>query len=338
MSTPVHDLLSASPISPRRRSLLKLAAAHAVVAGGCGFSMGALAQAFPVKPITLIVPFGAGGAVDAVARALGLELAADLKQPVLVENRPGANQIVAATYVSRAEPNGYTLMVQPVPNLIPPALLKTLPYGGNDDFAAVSPLVKNGGVLVTSLKMPGELKDFVALLKANPNKYTYGTSTIGGATHIWHELLDRQLGTKSVHIPFKSEPDMITQLINGDIDFAFVSFRVMQFVSGGKLKALGVTFTERDKDYPGVPTLQERGLTGFEAVQYFNLVATKGTPAQVIDKLNAAVAAAVARESFGSRMRALGGVQVAAPLSPAKTAELIAREDAKSQKLGIKFE
>jgi len=325
---------TSTPVTHHKRGFIKSAAAAAILLA-CGiFSGGALAQPYPSKPITLIAPFGPGGASDTVARALGAELALDLKQPVLIENRPGASGSVAGGLVARAAPTGYTLMLHALPNLIPPALQKSLPFSGNTDFAAVAPIVTLQGVLMTSAKFPAsDFKEFMAQLKANPGKYTYGTSGVGSPLHVWIEMLNQQIGTKSVHVAYKSVPDMVSQLVNGEIDYAFVSFPVLQFAASGKVKVMGVSGTVRDPDYPNIPTLAEQGLKGYEGTQLYSVVATKGTPPEVLQRLNAAIAVATARETFRSKIRGLGGVQVVSPVSPDKAAEMIAREDQKYEAL-----
>jgi len=313
---------------------LKPFASLALLLTCCFFTAGALAQAYPSRPITIVVPFPPGAASDLIARALGAELAEDLKQPVVVDNRPGASGVVAGSFVARAAPNGYTLMVQLMPNLISPSVLKTLPYSGNTGFAAVAPIVSVGGVLVTSAKLPvSNLSEFVALLKANPGKHSYGSAGVGSPLHAWAELFQLETGTKALHVPYKGYAEQLNQMVNGDVDFAFAQFNALQFVASGKLKAMGVTAGVRDPDYPSVPTLEERGLKGFRATLPYFLVAPKGTPPEILQRLNTAVAAATARESFVSKVRPVGGVEFVRTLSPAQTAEWIAREDEKYDRL-----
>lgn len=316
-----------------RKPVIAFAAALVVVAAGA-FASSAMAQAFPSKPITLVVPFPPGGSSDTLARALGTELTAELKQPVVIDNKPGASQIVAGSYVARAAPNGYTLLVLGFPNLIQPALLKSLPYSGNTGFSAVAPLLDVDPVLVASPKLPvANFQQFLALLKANPGKYTYGTAGVGSPMHAWTEMLNLEAGTKSVHIPFKSTPEVVMQVGGGEVDYAFVGFSALQVANAGKLKPLGVPASARDADYPSIPTMDEQGLKGFSVTTSYAVVAPKGTPPEVLEKLNAAIIKATARDSYLSVVRPMGGVKAVRPMSPSQTDAWIVREDAKYGRL-----
>lgn len=315
-------------------SVLKTFASVAALAACVTVSGGALAQAFPSKPIMLTHGFGPGGAADIIGRALGAELQADLNQPVVMDSRPGAGQLIAASFVSRAKPDGYSLWLQSYPNLIAPSVLKGLPFKGNTDFAPVAAIVSQGGLLLTSAKFPANnLAEFISVVTANPAKYSYGSSGVGTATHVWLELMHQQIGARPVHVPFKSYPDTVNSLLSGDIDYAFLLFSAMQYVTAGKLKLLGSSMSARDPQYPDISTLDERGLKGFSPSFVFVVVAPKGTPPEIVQRLNAAITAATARESFASKVRALGGIHVFPPMSPAQTAELMHREDVKYDRL-----
>jgi len=307
------------------------------------FTSVAIAQPFPSRPITLVVPFPPGGSSDALARALGKELASDLKQPVVIDNRPGASQVVAGSFVARSAPNGYTLLVLGFPNLIPPSLLKTLPYTGNTGFAGVARLLDVDPVLVASPKLPvSNFQDLVALLKANPGKYTYGTAGVGSPMHAWTEMLTLASGTKALHVPFKSTPDVVVQLMSGEIDFGFVGFGALQMADAGKLKPLGVPASTRDTDHPEIATIDEQGLKGFGVTTSYAVVAPKGTPPEILRKLNEAIVAATVRDSFLSAVRPTGGVKAVRPMSPKQTDDWIADEDQKYGRLVkdqlVKFE
>ena len=327
-------VLRRADVASGRRRLLSTLATVLVLWAACVFTGAAVAQPYPSRPITLVTAFPPGGSTDSVARALGVELAADLQQPVVIDTRPGASQVVAGALVARAAPNGYTLFIMSLPNLIPPSLVKTLPYGGNTGFTAVAPVVNVGPVLVTSTKLPaGNLREFIALLKANPDKYTFGGAGVGASQHIWGEMFNAASGTRSKFIPFKGVNDVVTQLVNGELDWAFVNFSALQFASSGKLKVIGVPSATRDADHPAVPTLDEQGLKGFNVATAVVLVAPKETPPEILQQINTAVAAATGRDSFIGKLRALGGVQRANPLGPKQTDEWIAREDEKLNSL-----
>lgn len=292
------------------------------------------AQTFPTKPLTIVVGFPPGGSSDTVARVLGAELAEELKQPVVVDNRPGASQVVAGTLVARAAPDGYTLFLIKLPNVIPPSLQKKLPYGGNTGFDAISPIVAVGPVLVASTKMAAkDMKELVRVLKANPDKYMFGGAGVASSQHIWGEQFNAAAGTKSQYVPFKGVNDVVTQLVNGELDWAFVNLGALQFAASGKMNAIGVASPSRDPDYPAVPTLDEQGLNGFQAATSLFLVAPKGTPLEVRSTLNQAVAKVASRNSFYAKLRALGGVQKVKQLTPSQTQDLMAQESDKIESL-----
>jgi len=294
----------------------------------------AAAQVFPDRPITLVVPYPAGTLADLFARTVGNEIAVSLKQPVIVDNRPGAGQVVASSLLARSAPNGYTLMITALPNIVPASIQKKLPYKGNTDFAAVAHVVTVANPLVVSSKLPvHSVPEFIALLKAHPGKYSYGSSGVGSPIHLFAEMFNAAAGTRSLHVPYKSFQGALMDIGNGQIDYGFMTFSAMQQVAQGRMKMLGHPGVRRDPAYPDVPTLAEQGLKGFDAGINYAIVAPRGTPDQVVARLNAAINAATATEAFADKVRAIGGVSVLKPMTPAQVATLMANEDARWFKL-----
>ena len=304
------------------------------LAGWLGWQDGAEAQTFPERPITIVSPQPAGSVSDIVSRALAVDLSAAFKQPVIVDNRPGAGQAVGATLVARAAPNGYTLLMLALPNVLPPSVQKGLPFSGNGDFAAVANVLSIASLLGAGPSMSASnLKDFIAILKANPGKHTWGSAGIGSPIHLFGELFNQQAGTKSVHVPYKGYVPALTDIMEGRVDFAFMAMSAMQYVPTGKLKPLGISTAQRVSDYPNLPTLDEQGLKGFDVSVIYLVVTTKGTPQPIVERLNAAINAAIVTDAFAARVKPIGGVTVFKPMTPAQTAAFIAREDERWLKL-----
>lgn len=308
-----------------KRKFLLCAAAAAALAFGA--TAGA-ADDYPNRPITLVVPLQAGTLGDLVARALGDELAPILKQPVVIENRPSASQVVASSFLARSAPNGYTLMVSAMPNVISPSILKTQNFSGNTDFAAISHVLWVSTVLAVAPTLPvNNLHEFIALLKANPGRYMFGSAGIGTPMHMYLEQFNREAGTSSVHVPYKTLQMIIPDVSNSVVHYSFLPFSVMQFAKEGKMKVLGTTAIRRDPGYAEVPTLDEQGLKGFEGLNHYLIIAPKGTPRPVVEKLNAAINTVLARDSFLAKFKAFGGITIPKPNTPEQAAQVLKRED-----------
>lgn len=309
-----------------RRSLQALLVV--ALAGTFGWHDAVRAQTFPDRPITIVSPQPAGSVSDIVSRAVANDLSPAFKQPVIVDNRPGAGQSVGAALVARAAPNGYTLLMLALPNVVPPSVQKGLPYSANTDFAAVANVLSIAALLGVGPSMNvSNLKDFVAALKANPGKHTWGSAGIGSPIHLFGELFNQEAGTKSVHVPYKGYVPALTDIMEGRVDFAFMAMSAMQYVPSGKLKPIGISSAQRVADYPNLPTLDEQGLKGFDSSIIYLVVTTKGTPQPIVERLNAAINAVIVTEAFATRVRPIGGVTISKPLTPAQTAAVIARED-----------
>ncbi|VTU22538.1 Bug family tripartite tricarboxylate transporter substrate binding protein [Variovorax sp. PBL-E5] len=308
----------------RRRFLLGGALAS------LAWSSGALAQGFPARPITIVVPFVAGSPTDVAARAFAAEFSQTLNSPVIVDNKPGANQTIAGAYVARAAPDGYTLFFANLPAVVPPSILANLPYKGIRDFAPVSDIMTIGFVLVTAPDVPATtLQEFVALLKADPAKYSYGSSGISTPIHLMAEMFNKEIGVKTLHVPYKGGNQVQMDLISDRVTYAFLPTGSMDYVRAGKLKGLGLASAKRDPAYPELPTMDEAGLRNFRATVRFVLVAPRQTPPDVVGKLNAAANKVIASEAFYTRVKSVGGVEMSHPATPAQVGARIAEDEAR---------
>jgi len=303
----------------------------------------AWSQEWPAKTITILVPQPAGTIQDLVARALGDELSRALKQAVVVDNRPSASQIIASNFLTRSAPDGYTLMVSAMPNAIAPNLLKSQTYSGNQDFTVISHSLSIAGLLTVSPQIPANnLKEFIALLKANPDKYMYASAGVGTPLHMFLEQFNRDAGTVSVHIPYKAFPMIIPDITTNTVHYSLLPTSMLQLAKDGKVKILGFGGSKRDPQMPDIPTLDEQGLKGFDSsIQYF-VIGPKGMPADVVNKLNAAINTAQAKEVYQAKYKALGGFIIPQNVLPAQAAANLKREDERYAPLlkegRIKFE
>ena len=307
----------------KRYLIAALAAVFGLIA-----SHGALAQAFPSKPIRIICPFPPGGGVDITARAIGLELAKSMGQPVTVENKPGAGGNIGAAETARSAPDGYTLFLT-LNSLhsISPLLYSKLPFDAMKDFAFITPLVAFSNVLIVN---PGasakSVQELIAQAKAQPGKLTYASSGNGTNVHLVGELFRSTAGVDIVHVPYKGSAPALTDMLGGNVTMMFetIPFAISQ-IKSGKLRALAVTSAKRSPLMPDVPTLAESGLPGFDTIAWYGLIAPAGTPRDVVMKLNAEATKDAQSKDFRDRMEPLGFEIVTG--SPERMAEML-RADA----------
>ena len=247
------------------------------------------AQAWPSRPITLVVPFGAGGSVDLPARRLAADLTQKLGQQVVVENRAGANGNIGSGYVAKANPDGYTLMLSPPgPMATNRFMYKNMPFDSDRAFAPVVLLAKSPLVLVANPKMPASnFPDLIAYAKANPGKLSIATPGIGSQGHLTMELLQKSSGTQMNYVPYRGAAGSSTDVIAGQVDLS-INFTpgMIGPLRDGSLRGLAVTTLQRSKQLPLIPTVSESGFPGFEAVAYYSVVAPAGTPGEIIQTLN----------------------------------------------------
>ena len=308
-----------------RRSLLATSLALAATAALPQLTH---AQAYPSKPITFVVPFAAGSATDQLARALGQSVGDQSKQPVIVDNKGGASGMIAAAQVAKAAPDGYTVLITTnTTHAANEHLYKKLSYDPVKDFAPITGLGKGGQVLVVRTDAPYKnVMDLVAAAKKTPGKLSFGSGSSSSRTA--GEMFKQLSGTDILHVPYKSNPNAITDLLGGQIDFMITdtSTGVPQ-VKGGKLKALGVSTTERNPLLPEVPTIAEAGVKGYDMGYWFAAYAPAGTPPAAVAKLREMLAAAT--QSPAAKSFFDGSGSVAWTTSPEALAKFQADETAK---------
>lgn len=284
------------------------------IASACSMAFAASAQTgapttWPDKPVTIVVPFPAGGSTDMVARAMAQQMGDKLGQNFVVDNRPGATGTLGAGAVKRAAPDGYTLLVSSLGAfVVAPHLLKSVPYDALKDFDYITVPVQAPNVLVAS---PGQkartVKEVIAQLKANPGKVSFATSGNGSSDHLSAEVFWQQTGTEGLHIPYKGGAPAINDLLGGQVDFSFQNVNaVLQHIRAGKLHAIAVTGDKRSPVLPDVPTLTEAGVAGAEVYSWQGMAAPKGLPASVKQKLADAAIAAINDPAVKKRMLDLG--------------------------------
>ena len=296
----------------------------------------ASAQTYPTKAVRLVVPFLAGGSTDIVGRTVAQKLSEMWGQQAFVDNRPGGGTTIGTEMVAKAAPDGYTLLVTPAPFTINPSLLTKLPYDALTDFAPITLINTTPLVMVVNPGVPAKnVKELIALAKAKPGKLNFGSSGTGGSNHLAGELFDAMAGVKMVHIPYKGNAGALTDIVGGHLDVVYNGITsAVALIRGDKLRALAVTSLQRSAALPAVPTLDESGLKGFEAVAWNGLTAPAKTPRDVIMKINADVIKIVNSPELKERLKADGSDPVGN--SPEQYAAFLRNEIAKWAKV-IKF-
>jgi len=288
----------------QRRALLAAVAA-------CGFAavpFGAMAQAYPTKPITVVVPFSAGGPTDALARILCQRMSEALGQQMIVENVGGAGGTIGVVKVARAAPDGYTLSFTHMGTLaVNIALYKSLPYDSQKDFEPVGLGGTNPMVLVTKKDLPAKtFAEFLAYVKANEKKVQYGMAGIGAASHLGGLMLNSMMKVDVLEIPYKGTGPALNDLVSGQFDYMVdQAVNVLPQIQSGNIKALGVSTLKRLPQLPNVPTIDEAGLKGYEVTIWNGFFAPKGTPKEIVAKLNQALVTAVNDEKVRVRLTEL---------------------------------
>lgn len=284
----------------RRMTLLAAAALFALPA--------VQAQAWPERPIKLIVPFAAGGGTDIVARLLGRELSQSLGQPVIVENRVGAGGVIGTDAVAKAAPDGYTIGIIATGHTINPSVNPKLPYDSVADFRPVTPVVRLTSFIVVSNNFPAQnVKDMLDYAKANPGKLTFGSGGNGTGQHLFPELLASRTGVKLQHVPYKGGAPALADVVAGHIDMMFATIvETQSFVNAGKLKAIAVTGLRRNEAYPDVPTVSEAGVAGvagFDGDTWFGLVLPAKTPDAIVNRFNTEAKKALAQPDVQRQLK-----------------------------------
>lgn len=308
------------------RLLVTVLLAVAAVLG----SSAALAQAYPAKPIRLIIPFPPGGATDIIGRTLAQKLSTQLGQSVVVDNKPGAGGTLGSAEAAKAAPDGYTLLLATTStHSIAPSLYKNMPYVVEKDFSPISEVATATNVLIVTPNLPvKDVAELVALAKKNPDALNFASSGNGTIVHLQSELFKLTSGTRLTHVPYKGTALAIPDLISGQTHLMFDSLvSALPHIKGGKVKALAVTSTTRTSLLPNVATVIESGLPGYEVNTYFGLFAPAGTPAEIVQRLQREVVAAVQSADVKERFASQGTEPVGG--TPAALSTLIRSETVK---------
>jgi tripartite-type tricarboxylate transporter receptor subunit TctC len=295
---------------------------------------GAFAQQYPTKSITLLVPYAAGGPTDTVARVVGQSMSKTLGQTVIVENKPSAGGILAPEQVKNAKPDGYTILIHHIGMATTPALYRQLRFNPLTDFEYIGLINDVPMTLIANPKVPArDFKEFLAYIKGNKDKVTYANAGIGAASHLCGMLFMSAIQTDVLTIPYKGTGPAMNDLLGGQVTFMCdQTTNTTSQIKSGKVKAYGVTSRQRVASLPNLPTLDEQGLKGFEVGIWHGLYAPKGTPKPVLDKLVAALQAAVKDETVKKRFAELGATTY--PPEKATPAALQAHLKAEIEKWG----
>lgn len=294
------------------------------------FTATASAQDYPSRPITLVVPYAAGGGNDIMARVAGEKMSPVLGQQIVIENRGGAGGTIATRQVAKAAPDGYTLGLGGTGTLaIDPTLYGNVGYDPRKDFEPIGLIGTSALVLVIHPSIPAHnVKELIAYAKANPGKLTYASAGVGSGIHLAAEYFRFQAGLEMTHVPYKGSAPALTDLVGGHVSMYFSSMPpAIALVKEGKIRALGVTGLTRSPIFPDLPTIAEAALPGFEAVLHYGIIAPAGTPKPIVTKLNAALRQAVMSDELKQKLAADGTEPLAS--TPEQYAADIDKEETK---------
>jgi tripartite-type tricarboxylate transporter receptor subunit TctC len=263
---------------------------------------------YPAKPIRLIVPYAAGGSTDTLARILAYALAERLGQQVVIDNRTGAGTIIGTEIAAKSVPDGYTLFMATPPFAVNPALYGKVPYDLERDFAAVLNVAGSSNLLVVHPMLPAHsVKELIGLVKANPGKYSYGSSGVGGASHLAMALFTSMAALDMVHVPYKGGAPAVTDLVADRLQVMMANLTTAQpHVRAGRLRALGVGTKARTPLFPEMPTISEAGVPGYEANNWNGIVVPRNTPRLIIDRLQREVVTILSDTNVAKRLAAQG--------------------------------
>ncbi|HJU23776.1 MAG TPA: tripartite tricarboxylate transporter substrate binding protein [Casimicrobiaceae bacterium] len=269
------------------------------------------ADEYPTRPIRIVVPFSPGGAVDGPTRLIAQELGKRLGQPVVVENKPGAGATIGTDVVAKAPPDGYTLLLASQTNAISATLYRQLPFDPIEDFTPITLIGREPGVVVVHPSVPARtLQEFIAYVKAHPGKVDYASSGNGSGQHLFAALLASKTGMKMNHVPYRGSGQATTDLLSGVVAMAIPGTAGMVgHIKSGKLRALAVTGAKRSPQLPDVPTVIESGVPGYEAYVWMGLLAPKGTPRPIVERLQHDVVAVLGEDEVKAYM-AKAGIEI----------------------------
>lgn len=286
-------------------------------------------DAYPQRPIKLVVPFPPGGANDIVARVLAPPLAAAMGQPVVVDNRGGAAGTIGTAFVAKSPPDGYTLLMTPAPFVITQSLYPKLPYDGQKDLTPVGLLTSAPFVLAVSAKHPAQtLSELLAMAKQKPGSVAFSSPGNGSPAHLAGELIKTKAGLEMVHVPYKGGGPAVNDMLSGQVAFTLATpAEIMPHVRDGRARALAVTTASRTSLAPGVPTVAEGGITGYEMTVWYGITVPSGTPPAIVSRLEREFGAAMKLPEVRERMTSLG--LELTPLGAAEFGQFLARETRK---------
>jgi tripartite-type tricarboxylate transporter receptor subunit TctC len=270
-------------------------------------------QGYPSKPIRFVVPYPAGGPLDTVARLLGQKVSESTRQPVIVDNKPGAGGNIGADAVAKSAPDGYTILMGAVAtHAINPTLYASIPYDPVKDFIAVTQVASTPNVLVVNPSVPAaNVREFIAYAKAHPGKLNFGSGSTGSAGHLAGELFKAMAGVEMTHVPYKGAAPAMNDLIGGQIQLMFDNLASsLGQVRAGRIRALAVTTAQRTSLAPELPTIAESGLPGFDISTWFGIFVPAGTPREAVERLHAEFTRALAAPDVRGKMLALGAEPV----------------------------
>ena len=270
------------------------------------------AQEFPVKPVRIVIPSSPGGGTDILARQLSVKLTERWGQQVIIDNRPGAGQMIGISLVAKSPPDGYTLVMTATPLALNSALYRKVPYDPIRDFAPVTQVAAMPNLLVTHPTLPARnLKQMIALAKARPGELAYASSGIGTGPHLTMELLNYMAGIKLEHIPYKGTGPALTDTMSGHVQLLMSTLLPpLPHLKTGRLRALGVTSAKRVSSLPDVPTVAEGGIAGYEVVGWYGIAAPAGTPPAIVAKLQTDISAVLLAPEMRDKLAAEGGEAV----------------------------
>jgi tripartite-type tricarboxylate transporter receptor subunit TctC len=263
---------------------------------------------FKDQPIRIVVPFSAGGGTDVVARTIATTMAEELGRPVIIDNKPGGGTTIGSDNVAKSDPDGHTLLMATFAHAVNPSLRATMPYDTNTAFDPVVLIGRSPNILVVRADSPYQnVQDLLIAAKANPGKITYASQGVGTSAHLAGELFKNLSGTEILHIPYKGASLALNDLMGGQVDMMFATATAAApLINGGKLRALGVTTTERSPARPDVPTVAEAGVPGYAAESWYGIYVAAGTPTELIARLNAAATKGAQSDIFRDRVQDQG--------------------------------
>lgn len=307
------------------RTLARASAACVAIAAAA-LALPACAQPFPSKPLKIVVPFAAGGAVDVVARVVGQRVSEQVNQPVIVDNKPGGHANIGADFVAKSPPDGYTMLLGANGLAANMTLHKNIPFDTLRDFAPVAAVGYAPLVFVVPASSPAKtLQEFIAMARAKPGQFTYGTAAAGGSGHLATELLKSEAKFDALHVPYKGGAPALTDLMGERISFMLLNpIEVVPHVKSGRLRALAVSSSKRLPMLPDVPTFKEAGIPGFEATVWWGFVVPAKTPKDVVAKLETEILKALENDAVRDKLVSLGAV--VEPLNSAQFGRFLASE------------